>query len=418
MGALTGPHTAAFDQPGLCAKCGACSVVCPVFQITGRESASPRGRIHLLTKLSAARASTALADILCQCLLCGACKATCPRGVDIAGLILAAREELPTLAGGHPFLKLLARKVLANPALLAGAALADRQIWQRLPSASGLRLRLGLLGQATPCTADLPAPQPRQPVAKAKGAGPATVAYFAGCQATYLDPDISRAVDRLTTRLLGGATKQPPGQTCCGLASHSAGALKEARRLARANITAFAGNSLPILTSCASCHAHLIRYPELFSTDDPWRLQAEEFSGRLREFSSFFCAALPPATTSPPTPPVPAIRVFYHDPCHLRFGPTITAEPRQLLARLPGITLTGLPGGPQCCGEGGLFHLAYPDLADRIGQRLLTSFAALNADLVTTTCSGCLLQWRRLTRAAGRPVEVLHLAVLLDRCLP
>jgi glycolate oxidase iron-sulfur subunit len=363
-----------------------------------------------------------LADILSQCLLCGACKATCPRGVDIPGLILTARTDLPTLAGGHPFLKLLARKVLANPALLPGlartAALVDREVVQRLPADSGLRLRLGLLCQAAPPATAMPASSRPQKAAKTDDLKPAAVAYFAGCQASHLDPGIAHAVNRLTTRLLGSATLQPPGQTCCGLASHSAGASKEARRLARANIEAFADNVLPILTSCASCYAHLMSYPELFSKDDPWRLRAEEFSGRVREFSTLINVALPPAITKPSNSPAPAKRVFYHDPCHLRFDPKITAEPRQLLARLPGVTIAELPGGPQCCGQGGLFHLSYPNLAAEIGQRLLTSFAATNADLVTSTCSGCLLQWQRLTKTAGPPVEVLHLAVLVDRSLP
>ena len=407
---MTGPRQTAPAKADLCAKCGACSVVCPVFQVSGRESASPRGRVHLLTKLAAARASTALADIISQCLLCGACKATCPRGVDIPGLILMARADLPFLAGGHPFVKLLARKVLAHPALLAATALIDRQVLRRLPATSGLRLRFGLFGQEAPAAAALPALRPPT-------AAPATVAYFTGCQATHLDPGISQAVDRLAARLLGNATYQPQGQTCCGLASHSAGAGAEARRLAQTNIPAFADNDLPILTSCASCYAHLTRYPELFETGDPWRAKAEAFSERVREFSSFINNALPPSASNPGTPPGQTKKVFYHDPCHLRFGPKITAEPRQLLARLPGVTLTELAGPPQCCGQGGLFHLAYPDLADAIGQRLLDAFATLNADLVTSTCSGCLLQWQRLT-SVGRPTEVLHLAILLDRYLP
>ena len=412
---MTGPRQTAPAKADLCAKCGACSVVCPVFQVSGRESASPRGRVHLLDKLAAAQASTPLADILSQCLLCGACKDACPRGIDVPALILTAREQLPFLAGGHPWLKLLTRKVLANPALLGAAALIDRKVLQRLPPTSGMRLRCGLFGQTK--TAALPPSKP-QPVAQAKGGTPAAMAYFAGCQATFLEPDIGRAVDRLAARVLGSATYQPQGQTCCGLASRTAGALPEARRLAQSNIAAFADNDLPILTSCASCFSHLARYPELFPTDDPWRAKAEAFSERVREFSCFMNNALPLATKSPIKPPGQAKKVFYHDPCHLRFGLGITAEPRQLLARLPGITLTELPDTPRCCGQGGLFHLSYPNLADQIGQRLRNSFAALNADLVTTTCSGCLLQWQRLSKATAQPTEVLHLAVLLERYLP
>jgi len=41
----------------------------------------------------------------------------------------------------------------------------------------------------------------------------------------------------------------------------------------------------------------------------------------------------------PPMPitPAPAMRVAYHDPCHLAHAQGIRVEPRRLLARVPGV---------------------------------------------------------------------------------
>nr|WP_240191726.1 (Fe-S)-binding protein [Desulfoprunum benzoelyticum] len=107
------------------------------------------------------------------------------------------------------------------------------------------------------------------------------------------------------------------------------------------------------------------------------------------------------------------LRVFYHDPCHLRHEVAIVKEPRRLLQRLPGVDLVELPGGPQCCGQGGLFHLGAPELAALIRDDLAAKVLALQPDIVTSTCSGCLMQWKTALTAAGSPVAVMHLAELL-----
>ncbi len=404
-----------------CAKCGACTVVCPIFQVTGRESLSPRGRVHLLKKLSVKDASPALVDILSQCLLCGACLDVCPRQVDIPAQIIKARQELPAMSGGHPFHKLLIQKLLARPILLAGTVktkkFIDKNVLDRLPPESGLRLRLGIFGR--PLTVPTEPPQLSQntpPTTKPSATDKAATAYFAGCHALYLDPDIGQTVTRLSSHLADGLTR-PKNQTCCGLAAFSAGNQEEARCLAQKNIQAFADNDLPILTSCGSCFDHLANYPRLFPANDPWHSKAQSFARRLGEFSSIFNKILAEKTARLSGTNLPPQRIFYHDPCHLRFGPGITAEPRDLLSRLPGVTLVELPGGPQCCGQGGLFNIAHPELSHKISRRLIEHFESLNADVVTTTCSGCLLQWQHLKSTFNLDLEVIHLALFLARFL-
>jgi glycolate oxidase iron-sulfur subunit len=60
-----------------------------------------------------------------------------------------------------------------------------------------------------------------------------------------------------------------------------------------------------------------------------------------------------------------------------------------------------------------LFHIGAPEISALIRDRLATKVQALAPDVITSTCSGCLMQWRLAVAAAGIPVKVLHLAELM-----
>ena len=387
-----------------CAKCGACTAVCPVYNVTGRESLTARGKLHLLERLPAGNCSTAFADILSKCLLCGACEEVCARGIKVLPRIVAARQHLPLLVGDHPFLARLAQKTLGTPALAAACSDLSRTIARLLPEKSGLRLRLGLPPQ------NHPAPPP----AETQAAPPqqATVAYFSGCLARYPQPEIAVATEKLLVSTTCFGPHTPAGQVCCGQAAHSSGNKKDSLLLAKRNIAAFADNNLPILTSCASCYSHLASYPELLQEEKEWQTRASAFAARLREFSSFFAAPEELPLKFRPTTGTTAETVLYHDPCHLRFRHHITTPPRHLLTQA-GFHLHEPPNGPKCCGMGGLFHLSHPQLAEKISARLLSDISKRTPELVTTTCSGCLIQLRTgLNQMPQQPITQ-HLAVLL-----
>jgi glycolate oxidase iron-sulfur subunit len=387
-----------------CAKCGACTVVCPLYQVSGREALTARGKLHLLARLDPAAASAAYADILSRCLLCGACREICPQRVDAPARVVAARGALARGADPHFWRKYLARQILARPGLLNKtlglATAAGERLSHHLPVESGLRLRLGMIAGS----AKSPAPSGRYVDEAATAENPA-VAYFAGCLADHLEPGIARATAALALETTGAPPAVPGHQACCGQAAFACGDLALARTLAKRNITAFADHELPILTSCSSCYRHLLSYPELLHGEPNWHGRAVAFAIRLRELATFLQGRFAPRRQA-------AATVFYHDPCHLRHGANMTAAPRQLLSAA-GLRLLELDGGPRCCGQGGLFHLAHPELSAMVRDRLLAAFRPLAADLVTTTCTGCLLQWRQGLARTGSPARVLHLAQVL-----
>ena len=131
-----------------CAKCGACTVVCPVYKASGgREAYSARGKNHLAGLPEYQRPTAAFEDIFAKCLLCGACSKACPRGIDVTREVIRARAGFSRFYGEHGFEKYLARKMLHHSEILGSMRTVGRaasRLTRRLPKDSGLRLRLAM----------------------------------------------------------------------------------------------------------------------------------------------------------------------------------------------------------------------------------------------------------------------------------
>ena len=414
------------NHEGACVKCGTCNTVCPVYFATGNEIHTPRGKQHLRSRIEKAEASSHYADIFSKCLLCGACLEACPRGLDTPQLVIDVRSELSRLSG-NSFLKYVSRKALVHPSLLSGLARIGTAVnmlfGEWLPQDSGLRLRLqGFAPSAFKLPAVSYIEKLKAELAASKGMRENRVesglSFFTGCLANHLQPEIAESTQFLVAKTIGREASVPFEQTCCGMAALAAGRIEEARELAKKNIMAFEADDFPILTSCSSCYYQLKTYRELLGEDQEWRERAIRFTERLQEFSSFFLAkfaAESPALLS--ASDVCSQKVLYHDPCHLRFKLHITQEPRQLLSLLPGIELQELPNGAQCCGQGGLFQLAHPDLALKVRDRLMGDYAKASAQTVLTACSGCLLQLRSGLAADSESGKAEHLAIFIAKHL-
>lgn len=366
--------------------------------------------MHLLATELADGPSSHFQDIFAQCLLCGACEDNCSRQLPIREQIVQARSAFPHLYGRHPLKRALVRMALSKPALLEGLVQAGLSLSRLslLPAESGLRIKLGLLeDHATAGPGGLDQQSPAMIPDKAG------LSYFSGCLARYLQPSISEATVALAGDVTGQAPYAPDSQVCCGLAAWSAGRIEEAKALARKNIEAFAQAPGPILASCASCSSHLLKYPTLFADDPQWREKAETFSRRVREFTSFMDQSLPAGKLEAVHP----ARIHYHAPCHLRFAKGHRGAAVQLLGKISNTSLVNSAEELHCCGQGGLFHLGYPELADKIFSQAYDQLSRRGADVVLTTCSGCLMQWQAGLATRHSRVPAVHLAVWLRSCM-
>jgi len=390
-----------------CVRCGACTAVCPVYRLTGQEGHSARGRMLVLASFADTPSSLAPTEVLGRCLMCGSCEAVCSRQLPLLATFAAARGRLPPGAGTRPRRRQYIRRLLASPRLLRllsrlGISLTRLAL---LPADSGLWRKLGL-----------PPPQfstsaPSLPTGLVMG-DEGQAQLFAGCLARHLQPEIVSASLQLAAR--GGLTAaDPAGQGCCGLAAWSAGDLAGARSLARRNIALYREQPGPILTPCASCQVQLLRYAELLADDPAWAAEAARFSARVQGLFD-----LPPSPACGRGTGERGDRpVYFHLSCHLRHRPELASGPRRALKQIPELHLVKPAGPDLCCGQGGLFQQAYPDLAGAIFAPLYRQVAATGAELVVTSCSGCLLQWQSELASCRGTMRAVHLAVFLARYL-
>ena len=381
-----------------------------MYEVTGRESLTARGKLHLLGTKLADDPGTNYQDLFAMCLLCGACEDACPRNINIRELFVEARSRFPSMYGQHGLQKSLVRMTLSRPKLLEGLVKAGIKLknLSLLPADSGLRLKLGLLEQEKKQRAAASAKQLPESVD-----GKQAVLYFSGCLARYLQPSVALATEQIYQALTGSRLSLPDTQVCCGLAAWSSGGIMEARRLAKKNIAAFSENTGPILTSCASCSSFLQTYPDLFADDPKWHARAISFYNRVREFSSFFL----PAVQGRNLKSGPQVSLYYHEPCHLRFDERNRQASHRLIDMISAVTRLDSPDEQHCCGQGGLFHIGYPELSEKIFSRAYASLQSVESGVIVTTCSGCLMQWQAGLALRNSPVAAHHLAVFLAGCL-
>lgn len=406
------PPSQVVESGTSCAKCGACATVCPVYRQSGRESHTARGKLHLLDVLGLVQASTEFVDIFSACLLCGACAAICPRSIDITKELIVARNSFSAVAGPHAYEKYLTRKLLDYPGSLSGFRVlgkaGQRLIGAHLPKRSGLRLRLAMFQEEKlylPVEEEklVPAVLP----AKSK-----TMSWFPGCAARYLFPDTLSSCRSLAADLAIDLVF-PDALACCGLADLTAGDREGARKKGRQNIEILERTEGPILVSCTSCFSHLLNYPKLFEVAGDWQQRAEGVASRLLELSAFLEDA-ERRETIPQRVAGKRLRVFCHDPCHIRHNGERMDYSRTLLRKTGRVKILELPEGPRCCGQGGLFHIAHPEIAASIRDKLVQDVLMLQPDVVVTSCSGCLMQWQQGLAAAGSTVRSLHLAQVME----
>ena len=166
-----------------------------------------------------------------------------------------------------------------------------------------------------------------------------------------------------------------------------------------------------IITNAAGCGSGIKEYPLLFRGD---RLEEEarRFSARVQDVSVF----LDELGLERDPPPLPAaMKVAYHDACHLAHAQGIRSAPRKLLERIPNLTLMELMDGETCCGSAGTYNLEQPEIANRLGANKAVVIERLQPDAVAAGNVGCLMQIESHLRRRKSTLPVLHTVELLDQ---
>ena len=107
----------------------------------------------------------------------------------------------------------------------------------------------------------------------------------------------------------------------------------------------------------------------------------------------------------------------YHDACHLAHAQRVTAEPRKLLAQIPGLSIIALPESDMCCGAAGTYNLEHPEMAADLAERKLKNIESTSAAICVTGNVGCAMHIQSEAEARGRNVQVIHPVELLHRAV-
>ena len=409
-----------------CVRCGICKSVCPTYDVVRRENSGPRGRLSIIEARFKGEEGfkEAYMKSVRECTLCGACFGSCPNGVNIPELILAARNEIVDREGMSFGESLVFRNFLNTekfmPLVLRFASKLQGLVFKGTSVESGLLSRFSVPlmggGRLVPELSDiffLDRPHIKElSSGKGKKRGTGRVGFYVGCGINYFLPDIGEA----TLKALGESGADviiPQGQVCCGMPIFSAGDRGTAKKLAQKNLEAFEETDLDyIVTSCATC-GHGLRnvFKELLSGESPeLKARVEKFSSKVRDITELLTRDLP--YKAAPKGSNRNTVVTYHDPCHLRRYQGITEEPRKLILD-SGFTYRGLKHPCRCCGLGGGLGFSNYELSMDIAMKKAEDVKNTGADVVATACPGCIIQLKDALHKLGVTAKVSHVVELL-----
>ena len=377
------------DELAACVSCGLCLPHCPTFRATGDEAWSPRGRITAMRSVVAGTAplDDSFVASMTTCVQCRGCETACPSGVHFGHLMAETRVELArrsVRARAASSARSIGWALLARPAIVRAASVV-----------AALGQRLGLVPSAR---LGLPRRIPlRRPHLGSSGDD---VWLFTGCVMDAWQRDVHVAAARLVESTGRGVALPGRGAGCCGALAEHAGDRRAARRRAVATMAAMSGEA-PILVDAAGCGAMLQHYAELLGTPE-----AASFSARVVDIHTWLADHLD--ELPPPVAGRARRALAVQDPCHLRHVQRAHGAVRSLLR--PYAEIVELDDDGLCCGAGGAFSVAHPDLADAIRERKLASIARSGAPAVASANPGCSLHLERAGIGVHHPVVIAAVA--------
>lgn len=225
------------------------------------------------------------------------------------------------------------------------------------------------------------------------------------CLSDALAPSVWRSARRVLRRA-GVEVEVPRGQTCCGQPAWTAGHPDQARAVARRALAAFAGDA-PVVVPSGSCAAMVTHaYPELFA-GTPEEQDARRLAARTLELTQLIerhGLAVASAARG---------RVAYHDSCHMLRLLGERESARAAIRRTGTLELVEIEESSSCCGFGGVFSVAFPEVSGALGEEKARRAAETGADALVACDLSCLLHIAGRARRLGIPLRPRHVAEVL-----
>jgi heterodisulfide reductase subunit D len=267
----------------------------------------------------------------------------------------------------------------------------------------------------------------------------AKTAYFVGCTASYVSPEIARStVDLLSAAGLEFSLMES-GEWCCGNPLLRSGLVEEAQRVMEHNLAAMRERGIEkIVTSCAECyHMWKVDYP---------RQHDKKFLDYEVLHTTEVLADLIKEGTIKWQKPI-EMTVTYHDSCalgrlsephepwagkRLEYGKLdppknwrrgthgVYAPPRKLLESIPGIKFVEMERVREnsfCCGAGGNVKWTFKDFAVATGVERISEAWETGAQVLAATCPFCKQNLQEAVSHKNIDLEVLDVVEIAVRAL-
>ena len=235
------------------------------------------------------------------------------------------------------------------------------------------------------------------------------VGFFVTCLVDLMRPSIGFAALKLLEG--GGADVYvPEAQTCCGQPAYNSGDRADAIALARKVVAEFEDCDYLVAPS-GSCSGMIkTHYGELLADDPAIAARVGKLIAKTYELTDFLVNVLKVQSV----PGTFAGKVTYHDSCAGLREMGIKAQPRALLARMPGVQLSEMAECEMCCGFGGTFSIKFGEISSRLADNKCKNIANAGVDALVLGDLGCMLNIEgRLRRRGDTKTKVLHIAQVL-----
>jgi L-lactate dehydrogenase complex protein LldE len=239
------------------------------------------------------------------------------------------------------------------------------------------------------------------------------VGLFVTCLVDMMRPEIGFS----TLKLLEAAGCEivvPESQTCCGQPAYNSGDRKTARDLAEKFVNEFEEFDYVVIPSGSCGGMVLAHYADLFSDDAALRTRMERLAPRVYELTDFLHTVVKLDRLPARMDGSFQGKITYHDSCCGLRELGVQAQPRALLAKVPGVALTEMKDNRTCCGFGGTFSIKQGNISGAMVDEKCANIHDSGADAVVLGDLGCMLNIEgRLRRTGDDKTRVLHVAQVL-----
>jgi len=373
-----------------CIKCGLCKSVCPTYPYIMEEAGYARGRLTLAEMVIRGEISVnrEVAEKWDQCAMCRRCEWICPNDVEYKKILVKARK-LQEENLGKDYIKELGLKAL--------------NFIQSSPGRTLIKMsgKLGSLGGKGEIKVKLPGrvkfvPKPTSKPFEIRGKEyksereKGKLLFFTGCMIDVFYGETGKNVIKLMNKI-GYTVIVPKDIKCCGAPHLYSGNESAFTILKEHNIKEFGKYKFDaIVVACPTCGGALQEdYDIDVKVYDLAELIADE-DLKLKGKGE---------------------KVTYHVPCHSYAAMRVDEEVfYRNIEKVKGNKLIKAEKAKSCCGFAGLFSVKNPEMSENILKEKMEDFKSTGADVILTSCPGCVLQLRDGALKHSNNQEVKHLA--------